>query len=259
VARLENIPSLHIRAGFLKVGCGDILTRYDLRFRRALSLAVNRREINDAIFFGQAIEGQNTVLRQSQLYEPQYLSDWASFDPQEANRLLDLIGFTKRDWADIRLLPDGSPMDVVVESPGKSAELVSILEFIQKTWRRIGVRLFYRPLPLAFFQRRVLSGATLMSIDGGIQNVVASAITSPSEFAPTSQQQLGWPKWGQYYETKGKAGEAPDLPSVVKLRDLYQQWLGTASKEQQADIWHQMLKIWAHEVFSIGIVAEIRR
>jgi ABC-type transport system substrate-binding protein len=60
VARLENIPSLHIRAGFLKVGCGDILTRYDLRFRRALSLAVNRREINDAIFFGQAIEGQNT-------------------------------------------------------------------------------------------------------------------------------------------------------------------------------------------------------
>jgi peptide/nickel transport system substrate-binding protein len=34
----------------------------DLRFRRALSLAVNRHEINQAIYFGLAIEGQNTVL-----------------------------------------------------------------------------------------------------------------------------------------------------------------------------------------------------
>ena len=46
----------------------------DVRFRRALSLAVNRHEINQAIYFGLAIEGQNTVLPQSPLYEPQYRS-----------------------------------------------------------------------------------------------------------------------------------------------------------------------------------------
>ena len=45
---------------------------------------------------------------------------------------------------------------------------------------------------------------------------------SPAEFAPTSQQQLEWPKWGQYIETKGKAGEAPDLPEAVKLKQLYE-------------------------------------
>ena len=34
----------------------------DVRFRRALSLGVNRREINQVLYYGLAIEGQNTVL-----------------------------------------------------------------------------------------------------------------------------------------------------------------------------------------------------
>ena len=50
----------------------------DLRFRRALSLAVNRHEINQVIYFGLAIEGQNTVLPQSPLYDPEYRSAWAN-------------------------------------------------------------------------------------------------------------------------------------------------------------------------------------
>ena len=47
-----------------------------------------------------------------------------------------------------------------------------------------------------------------MSLDKGIENGLANATSSPWEFAPTSQQQLEWPKWGQYYETKGTAGRA---------------------------------------------------
>ena len=64
----------------------------DVRFRRALSLATDRHEINQAIYFGLAIEGQNTVLPQSPLYRPEYRQAWAEFDIAEANRLLDEIG-----------------------------------------------------------------------------------------------------------------------------------------------------------------------
>src|SRR5262249_47498525 len=78
----------------------------DLRFRRALSLAVNRHEINQVLYFGLAIEGQNTLLPKSPLYEPGFRSAWAQYDPGEANRLLDVIGLTKRDGDGVRLLPD---------------------------------------------------------------------------------------------------------------------------------------------------------
>jgi len=229
----------------------------DLRFRRALSLAVNRHEINQAIYFGLAIEGQNTVLPQSPLYEPGYRAAWASFDVAEANRLLDLIGLTKRDGDNTRLLSDGRPMEIIVENSGESTEQTDVLELIRDSWRRIGIRLFVKPLQLTLFRRRVFSGETLMSIDKGIENGLATPAMSPWELAPTSQQQLEWPKWGQYYETKGKAGEAPDLPSALRLKELFENWLGASTEPDQSRIWHAMLQIWADEVYSIGTVAGV--
>jgi peptide/nickel transport system substrate-binding protein len=229
----------------------------DLRFRRALSLAVNRHEINQVIYFGLAIEGQNTVLPQSPLYEPEYRSAWAHFDLREANRLLDSIGLTARDSDGTRLLPDHRPMEIIVENSGESTEQSDVLELIRDSWRGIGVRLFAKPLQLTLFRRRVFSGETLMSINKGIENGLATAAMSPSEFAPTSQQQLQWPQWGQYYETKGKAGEAPNLPSATRLKELYEDWLSTALQPDQSRIWHAMLQIWADETFSIGTVAGV--
>jgi peptide/nickel transport system substrate-binding protein len=229
----------------------------DLRFRRALSLAVNRHEINEVLYFGLAVEGQNTVLPTSPLYEPGYRSAWAQYDLGEANRLLDVVGLSKRDSDGVRLLPDGRPMEIVVENSGEWPGTSDVLELIRDSWRHIGIRLFAKPLQLTLFRRRVFSGETLMSIDKGIENGLANALSSPWEFAPTSQQQLEWPKWGQYYETKGMAGEAPDLPSAVRLRGLYETWLGATSRPIQTQAWRDILQVWADEVFSIGTVGGV--
>ena len=118
-------------------------------------------------------------------------------------------------------------------------------------------QLFGKPAQLTLFRQRVFSGEALMSLDKGIENGLADATSSPWQFAPTTEEELEWPKWGQFYETKGGAGEAPDLPSAVKLRDLYNQWLATASPAAQRDIWQQMLQIWANEVYSIGTVGGV--
>jgi peptide/nickel transport system substrate-binding protein len=228
----------------------------DLRFRRALSLAVNRHEINQVIYFGLAIEGQNTLLPQSPLYVEKYRSAWAEFDLREANRLLDLVGL-KQGGDGMRQLPDGRPLEIIVENSGESTEQSDVLELIRDSWRRIGIKLFAKPSQLTLFRRRVFSGETLMSIDKGIENGLATAGMSPWEFAPTSQQQLEWPKWGQYYETKGEAGEAPNLPSAIQLKELYSDWLAATSRDEHTRIWHEMLRIWADEVFSIGTVAGV--
>src|SRR6185295_6099956 len=85
----------------------------DLRFRHALSLAIDRHEINQAIYFGLAVEGQNTVLPQSPLYRPQYRTAAAQYDLAEANRLLEEVGL-KRGSDGLRHLPDGRVADIVV-------------------------------------------------------------------------------------------------------------------------------------------------
>jgi len=229
----------------------------DVRFRRALSLATNRHEINQVIYFGLAIEGQNTVLPESPLYRPEYREAWASFDPDEANRLLDLIGLKRDGEGGQRQLPDGRPLDIVVENSGESTEQSDVLELVRDSWRRVGIRMSSRPSQLTLFRRRVFSGQTLMSIDKGIENGLATADISPWDFAPSVQQQLEWPKWGQYRETKGAAGEAPDLPGAVRLMELYNSWMNASSGAEHAAIWHEMLRIWADEVFSIGLIGGV--
>ena len=61
------------------------------------------------MYFGQAIESQNTVLPQSPLFRPEYQKSYADFDLPEANRLLDEIGLTERDGSGTRLMPNGKP------------------------------------------------------------------------------------------------------------------------------------------------------
>ncbi|HEX3863263.1 MAG TPA: ABC transporter substrate-binding protein [Stellaceae bacterium] len=231
----------------------------DVRFRRALSLATNRHEINQVIYFGLAIEGQNTVLPESPLYRPEYRSAWSGYDIDQADKLLDEIGL-KRGSDGLRTLPDGRPLDIVVEDSGESVEKSDVLELIRDSWRRVGIRLFSRPMQLTLFRRRVFSGQTLMSLDKGLENGLATAEMSPWELAPTSQQQLEWPKWGQYAETNGKAGEPPDLDSAIRLKTLYDSWLAaTGGDDEHAKIWHDILQAWSDQVFSIGLVGGVQQ
>jgi peptide/nickel transport system substrate-binding protein len=229
----------------------------DVRFRRALSLAIDRHEINQALFFGLAIEGQNTVLPQSPLYRTEYRNDWAKYDVDQANALLDQVGLTDKDADGMRLLPDGRPCAIIVEDSGESSEKSDVLELIRDSWRKIGIQLYSKPAQLTLFRRRVFSGEALMSIDKGIENGLATAAMSPAEFAPTSQEQLEWPKWGEHAETKGQAGEPPDLPEAQKLLQLNNDWLAATDETDQERIWHEMLKISSDQVFTMGTVAGV--
>lgn len=229
----------------------------DVRFRHALSLAINRHEINEVIYYGLALDGNDTVLPSSPLHRDGLRERWANYDPAAANALLDAIGLTERDSRGVRLLPDGRPAEIVVETAGESTEQTDVLELIHDGWMAVGIKLYSRPTQRTVFRNRVFAGKTLMSIWSGIENGLATADTSPQAFAPTDQTQYMWPRWGQYYQTGGAAGELPALPEARQLMDLYRAWRSAGSRAERTAIWRQMLDIWAEQTFSIGLVAGV--
>jgi peptide/nickel transport system substrate-binding protein len=229
----------------------------DVRFRRALSLGVDRDEINQIMYFGLGMGGGNTVLPQSPLYEPEYRDAWASFDLEKANALLDEIGLTERSGDDLRLLPDGRPMELIVETAGEETEQSDILELVRESWLKLGIKIHTKPSQREMFRNRVFAGDALMSIWYGLENGIPTADMAPSEFAPTSQQQLQWPKWGQYHETKGTAGEAPDTPEAKELMELFDAWRMAGSTEERRGIWQQILEIYSSQVYSIALISGV--
>lgn len=229
----------------------------DVRFRRALSLAIDRMEINQTFFFGLARGTGNGMLPASPLYDPARLATWNRFDLAQANRLLDEIGLTERDERGIRLLPDGRPMDIIVETAGEDEQQIDVLELIKESYRSIGIALYSRPSQRDVFRNRVYAGETLMSIWFGWENGISTPNSSPAELAPTDQASLQWPRWGQYYQNKGAAGEAIDLHEAQHLMDLYLAWLATDNFEHRTVIWREMLDIHADQLFLIGIVSGV--
>jgi peptide/nickel transport system substrate-binding protein len=93
-----------------------------------------------------------------------------------------------------------------------------------------------------------------MAIWSGIDNGVPTADFNPGALAPTSEDQLQWPVWGNYYLTNGEMGEAPSVPEAARLLELLHKWRGSAKSEDRAAIWHEMLALYTDQVFSIGIV-----
>ena len=229
----------------------------DVRFRRALSLAINRHEINQVMYYGLGIEANNSILPQSALYRPEYGDKWADFDLAHANALLDEIGLTERGSGDIRVLPDGRPLELIVETAGEDTEQSDVLELVRDSWAAAGIKLFTKPSQREVFRNRIFAGETQISIWAGYENGVPTSSMSPAEFAPTQQVSLQWPKWGQYYETSGQSGEAPDMAAAIDLLGLQKAWLNATSHAEQERVWHEILKIHADNVFTIGLVSGV--
>jgi len=226
----------------------------DVRFRRALSLGVNRHEINQVVYFGLGNEGNNTVLPLSPLYKKEYQTKWAKFDPKTANKLLDEMGLTKRGEGGVRLLPNGEPLDIIVETAGESTEATDVLELISDSWKQIGVNLFTKPSQREVFRKRIFAGKTVMSSWSGLSNGIPTADMTPAELAPSDKYQLHWPMWGNYMKTGGKKGKAPDMEIAKELVNLFKAWRVAGTKKEKEEIWHKMLEIHADQVFTIGIV-----
>jgi len=229
----------------------------DLRFRRALSLAIHRYEINQVVYFRLVEESNNTVLREGPLYKPEYQHDGIEFDMEHAKQLLDEIGLTRRDDRGVRLMKDGRPLEIMVQTAGESTEQTDVLELIHDTWLQAGIKLYSVPSTREVFRNRIFSGEAVMSIWSGLPNAISTAEDSPRDLAPTSKYQYQWPQWGAWYESSGKSGEPPDMPAAKKLVELNDQWAAARSHEERVQAWHQMLEINREQMFTIGIVNHV--
>ncbi|SOC35558.1 peptide/nickel transport system substrate-binding protein [Rhizobium subbaraonis] len=247
-SRIALLPNLN---------CGDKVWRdlfRDVRFRRALSVAIDREEINKASFFGLARESADTILPQSPLFKPEYQHAWAQFDPDLADKLLDEVGLTERRSDGVRLLPDGRQASMIIESAGESTLETDVLELVTDHWRQVGLALSVRTSQRDVFRSRALGGEIMLSVQQGIDNGIPTPDMSPSALAPTGDEQLQWPVWGLHYLSAEQKGEAPELPEARRLVELMRQWKRSSSTAERETIWTEMLTIYTQQVFSIGII-----
>ena len=247
-SRIALMPNLN---------CTDEVWRkvlWDVRVRRAMSLAINREEINKAVFYGLAKASANTVLPDSALFKPEYRDAWAAFDPDQANRLLDEAGLKMNEDTGVRVLPDGRPAAIIVEITGENSFESDVMELVGDHFLQVGLRIYVHVAQRELLRRRLKGGDALMSAWQGLDNGVPTADMSPEELAPTSDDQAQWPVWGLYTLSGGTDGHPAEMEEAKQLLSLYHDWRSALTPDVRTETWHKMLALFTDQVFTIGIV-----
>ena len=114
----------------------------DDRFRRALSLAINRDEVNEQVFFGLSTARQAAVPSVHSYYQDEWGNAWAGYDPDQANALLDEVGMTDRARDGFRRAPGGEDLQVLIEYSESTP--VPAMELIKEYWEAVGVKVLLK-------------------------------------------------------------------------------------------------------------------
>jgi peptide/nickel transport system substrate-binding protein len=107
--------------------------------RRALTLALDRETIAQAIGPGLAIPGRSTVTPEHWSFDPDAPAA-LSYDPEAAKRLLAAAGWRDRDGDGVLEDEQGRPFRFTLRTPAGSLASKELAEMVQAQLRRIGVR-----------------------------------------------------------------------------------------------------------------------
>ena len=162
----------------------------DVRFRKALSMAVNRKELIDAVYYGY---GEPYPLN------PQY-------DPEAAKKLLDQIGMDKRGADGFRLDPDGKPFVIDISVNPDYYDLPMAGDLYVQYFKAVGINTTIKRVASALLSQQQLANQLKANITWP---------TSPVLWHYQDYRENDWGRlWWAWWQSDGKEGEEP--PEDVK-------------------------------------------
>lgn len=228
---------------------------WDPRFRKAMSLAIDRDEINKIVYFGRASPRQTTVLPTSKFYEEEFAQAYAQYDPKEANRLLDEMGMKDVNGDGIREKPNGKPFAVTLEWTPMETPKELITELVVDQWRKVGINIALKQLSGTFLLERVNASLPQMGLWHADRCTDILFPVEPYWFAPIHiyWEKCMWNEWTRWLLTEGTRGEEP--PQIAK--DLFNWWEEmntTFDDEKRLELGKKILRSQAENVWTIGTV-----
>lgn len=225
----------------------------DVRFRQALSLAIDREELNEILYFGIGVPRQASFTSNSPFYSPEWERAFAEFDPERANELLDEMGLEQ--GADgMRLMSDGRPVSLTVEIA--DGTYVSQMELITAHWRNIGVRLNINTPERSLFSERAFANEADM-ITWHMDGADRPDLWFRWWAVATEGRGTHWgPMWNRWYESGGETGEEPP-DEIKRLNEILQERANLTDLADIQELMAEVVEFHTENLFLIGTVGEL--
>jgi peptide/nickel transport system substrate-binding protein len=226
------------------------------RFRIALSVAIDRDEINQTFYKGQGVPSQPTVQAGPPYYGERLFKVYLQHDPKLANGLLDDMGLSQRDSDGFRLRPDGERLRFVltVMPAGESAE---IAELYKGYWEDVGIELVNKPGNWEQIGPMLTSGEYDLimwpfGLAGRPMNpLVRGEVVSTSYYLPNMQ-------WNAWLKSGGESGDEP--PEEFKqIAEIRERAIRMPSEAERIVMTMEIFQMLEDELYMIGAVRPPRQ
>ncbi len=226
-------------------------------FRRALSMGIDRDQLNETFFVGVGTPGSVSP-SETLPYSPgpEWRKKWSTLDVKQANALLDKIGLAKKDGEGYRLRTDGKGRLrlELLTAAGSFIPHTLICEMIKEQWKKVGVQADVKEVERSLFFTRI--GSNEHQIAVWLNDGSEVLYLFPRHALPVDpiESLLGHPI-AAWYASSGKQGKAPTDPQLRKALDLFRSAAGKKTEERYK-IAQEIWKIMVNEQYSIGTVGQ---
>lgn len=224
----------------------------DVRFRQALSSAINRDEINEVLHYGLQTPRQASFSSGSPFYDAEWSNAYIAYDPELANQLLDEMGLA---WGTegYRVHPDGSRVSIFAEDADGAH--VDELEMIVAYWKAVGVQLNINTPERSLFEERTTAGEfdlAIWNFDRALRPDVQPRwwVTGPDSGG------YHWgPLWNRWSATKGERGEEPPA-EIMRLNEILALVQSAKDFDTVRELMAEVTEFHRENLFIIGTVGE---
>jgi peptide/nickel transport system substrate-binding protein len=215
---------------------------YEQKFRKALSVAINRTRLNDITALGLAKPRQAALTSEGGEFQSeegqQVYNEWANLDieynPEQAATYLDEIGVVDANGDGFRDRPDGTPLELIVDVVATDIRTIDALDLIKQDWEAVGLKMVINAADGNVIDDRANAGEIMIRAWGSA--AAFGLISAPTVWTPVEGYtwSIGGVRMGQYYQTGGAEGVAPRPGSALeKLQQAYGEIVATADPDER--------------------------
>ena len=228
----------------------------DLRFRQAMSIALNRDEINEVGFLGQGIPKQYVGFSPSPSFlDPKWESYMIQYDPEAANSLLDAIGMKDIDGDGMRELPNGEKLILNMQfaTQGVAGEVV---ELIGQQWSEVGIQSTVKEVTPDEYR----SSQSSNNLDVGSwrkSQPMAIVLGNNELWVPPFENYFGHRTgmlWAEYVDSKGASGVKPPAYVTQLIDDINAFQSTMAGTAESDELGARMVENMVGNLLFIGLV-----
>jgi len=230
-------------------------------FRVAASLCANREEMIELLYDGFGTPRQHVPPKESPFYSEKLANAYIDYDPDQANALLDGLGYTERDGEGYRLWQDGSGDRIAFTCLGGSSDASPFQLMMVDYLKAIGVQMNYRGVDRSLSIEMHQSNEVEVTTSQFARNLVPLADPQPwTKYTNINDRPWcnAWTAW--YMDPTHPIAEKP--PDGHWIWDIWAAWEAiqeTADEAKHLEEWDKIMDIWVREMPSPAFQGDMPR